>query len=450
MEERRRNNKGRMRTGGFTVWFWVLTSAVSVLGAVVSSSSSSTWVADGRVLELDDSNFESAISALDLVLVDFHAPWCGHCKRLAPQLDAAAPMLASLKNPIVIAKVNADKYRSLGDKYGVDGFPTLKLFIHGVPQEYKGPRKADLLVRYLKKFAAPDVTVLDSDSAIADFVNAAGTFFPVYIGFGLDESMISKLALKYKKKAWFSVAKDFSEDAMLLYDFDKAPALLSLHPSYNERHVFYGPFEEEFLEDFIKQSLLPLAIPINYDILKSLEDDERKIVLTIVEDEDEEKSKNLIKILKSAASANRDLVFGYVGIKQWEDFADTFGANKKTKLPKMVVWDRTEEYFTVNGSESIGEEDQASQVSQFLEGYKEGRTIKERVGGSVSVTSFISSFLGLGTVYVLVFVVVTIILVRKATEEEPLRVGRGDEVDHATSSTAEAESREHKAGEKED
>lgn len=68
----------------------------------------------------------------------------------------------------------------------------------------------------------------------------------------------------------------------------------------------------------------------------------------------------------------------------------------------------------------------------------------------MSVTSFISSFLGLGTVYVLVFVVVTIILVRKATEEEPLRVGRGDEVDHATSSTAEAESREHKAGEKED
>lgn len=89
-------------------------------------------------------------------------------------------------------------------------------------------------------------------------------------------------------------------------------------------------------------------MPINYDTLKSLNDDERKIVLTIVENEDEEKSKKLIKILKSAASANRDFVFGYVGIKQWGDFADTFGANKKTKLPKMVVWDRMEEYFTVS------------------------------------------------------------------------------------------------------
>lgn len=117
------------------------------------------------------------------------------------------------------------------------------MFIHGVPQEYNGPRKADLLVRYLKKFAAPDVTLLDSDSAIADFIQSAGTYFPLYIGFGFDESMISKLALKYKNKAWFSVAKDFSEDVMILYDFDKVPALVSLHPSYNERNVFYGPFE---------------------------------------------------------------------------------------------------------------------------------------------------------------------------------------------------------------
>lgn len=105
---------------------------------------------------------------------------------------------------------------------------------------------------------------------------------------------------------------------------------------------------DEFLEDFIKQNLFPLALPITYDTLKSLGDDERKIVLTIVEDEDDEKSKKLIKILKSAASANHDLVFGYVGVKQWDDFADTFGANKKTKLPKMVIWNRNEDYLTVS------------------------------------------------------------------------------------------------------
>lgn len=89
-------------------------------------------------------------------------------------------------------------------------------------------------------------------------------------------------------------------------------------------------------------------MPINQDSLKTLKDDDRKIALTIVEDETDEKSKEIIKLLKAAASANRDLVFGYVGVKQWEDFADTFGANKKTTLPKMVIWDGDEEYFSVS------------------------------------------------------------------------------------------------------
>ncbi|POO00210.1 DnaJ-like [Trema orientale] len=393
--------------------------------ALASWSSGERWSVDGKVLELDESNFDSAISAFDHILVDFYAPWCGHCKRLSPQLDLAGPVLAALKEPIVIAKVNADKFTRLASKYDIDGFPTLKLFVHGVPLEYNGPRKADLLVRYLKKFVAPDVSILDSDSVISNFVEAAGTYFPIYIGFGLNESVISELAIKYKKKAWFSVAKDFSENMMVKYDFDKVPALVVLHPSYTEQSIFYGPFEAEFLEDFIKQNLFPLALPITYDTLKSLEDDERKIVLTIVEDEGEEKSKKLIKILKSAASANRDLVFGYVGIKQWEDFADTFGANKKTKLPKMVVWNRNEDFLTsevassfekvvrdflwgnltdVIGSESIDEEDQASQVSRFLEGYREGRTIETRISGP-SVLGFINSLIGIKTVYLIVFVV---------------------------------------------
>lgn len=41
---------------------------------------------DGSVLELDESNFEAAVRAAEFLFVDFYAPWCGHCKRLAPQV----------------------------------------------------------------------------------------------------------------------------------------------------------------------------------------------------------------------------------------------------------------------------------------------------------------------------------------------------------------------------
>ncbi|KAK2659290.1 hypothetical protein Ddye_005823 [Dipteronia dyeriana] len=441
---------------------------ISFLILTGSSQGETKFKIDGKVLELDESNFESAISSIDLILVDFYAPWCGHCKRLAPQLDEAAPVLAGLKKPIVIAKVNADKYKRLANKYEIDAFPMLKIFMHGVPTEYYGPRKAELLIRYLKKFVAPNVAMLGSDAAVTEFVEEAGTFFPIFIGFGLDESVITNLATKYKKKAWFAVAKDFSEDAMVLHDFDKVPAFVAIQPAYNERNIFYGPFEEGFLEDFIKQNFLPLTVPINHDTLKFLKDDKRKIVLTLVEDEGDEKSQKLIKYLKAAASANRDLVFAYVGVKQWEEFADTFEANKKEKLPKMVIWDGDVEYLTVKcamhnqcstctdllhlfwqkviDSESIvHEEDHGSQISRFLEGYREGKTEQKRIAGP-SFMGYINSLIGINTVYIIVFLVAMIMLIRSLGNEEPLRVGTRDQSDQAT----DVRDGDYREGDKED
>ncbi|XP_010543397.1 PREDICTED: protein disulfide-isomerase 5-2 [Tarenaya hassleriana] len=412
-----------MRSLGLGLGFWIslLAFPISLSDSSSSSSSADQLTVDGTVLQLTESNFDSAISSFDFIFVDFYAPWCGHCKRLSPELDAAAPILAKLKQPIVIAKLDAERYSRLARKLDIDAFPTLKLYNHGVPMEYYGPRKADLLVRYLKKFVAPDVAVLESDSAVKDFVEDAGTFFPLFLGFGLNETVMSTLGAKYKKKAWFAVAKDASEDVMVSYDFDKVPALVAKHPKYNERSVFYGPFEDGFLEQFVKQNFLPLTVPINRDTLKLLKEDERKIVLAIVEDETHESSGKLIKALRAAANANRDMVFGYVGVEQFDDFADSFHADKKSKLPKIVVWDGDEEYHQVIGVETIEEEDHLTQISRFLEGYREGRTEKKGIKGP-TLMGFINSMIGIKTVYIVVFLVAVLMIIRSlGQEDEPPR-----------------------------
>ncbi|XP_073285883.1 protein disulfide-isomerase 5-2-like [Primulina huaijiensis] len=423
--------------------FSLLILLFSLLLLISSSNceSENRFKLDGKVLELDGSNFDAAISSFDYVFVDFYAPWCGHCKRLAPELDKAAPVLAGLKKPIIVAKVDADKYRKLASKHEVDGYPTLKIYMHGVPTEYYGPRKSDLLVRHLSKFVAPDVAVLKSDSAIKEFVEEAGADFPIFIGFGLDESQLFNLAIMYKKKAWFSVAKYFSEDIMTNYDFDKVPALIATHPVHNEQSIFYGPFEETFLEDYIKQSLLPLVLPLNQDTLKSLKDDKRKIVLTILEDEGAEKSKELIKMLKAAASANRDLIFGYVGVKQWEDFVESFEVYKKTQLPKMVVWDGNEDYYSVIGSDSIHETDMGTQISRFLQGYREGNVIQKQISGPTFM-GFLKSQLGATFVLILICLVLVIVVLLSMAKEEPLTVGTRDQVNDARSVALQPESRE--------
>jgi len=90
-----------------------------ILFSLSSSISSRPFPTDGTVLELNESNFDAAISTFDYILVDFYAPWCFFSKRLAPELDKAAPVLAGLKDPIIIAKVDVDKYTRLAYKYKI-------------------------------------------------------------------------------------------------------------------------------------------------------------------------------------------------------------------------------------------------------------------------------------------------------------------------------------------
>lgn len=94
---------------------------------------------EDHVLELTADNFTELALSSELILVEFYAPWCGHCKRLAPDYASAAKEL-NLKHGIQLAKVDATEESSLAKQFGVDGYPTLFIFRYGKEYEYSGPR----------------------------------------------------------------------------------------------------------------------------------------------------------------------------------------------------------------------------------------------------------------------------------------------------------------------
>jgi len=76
------------------------------------------------------------------VLLEFYAPWCGHCKTLAPKYEAAASKLASNKN-ILIAKIDATANEVPG--VNIKGFPTIKFYPgnkkSSAPIDFEGERE---------------------------------------------------------------------------------------------------------------------------------------------------------------------------------------------------------------------------------------------------------------------------------------------------------------------
>ncbi len=80
-------------------------------------------------------------------LVEFYAPWCGHCKSLAPEWKKAAKALKGIVN---VVAVDADANKAVGGKYGVQGFPTIKWFVGGggAPEDYSGARDAAAIVKW--------------------------------------------------------------------------------------------------------------------------------------------------------------------------------------------------------------------------------------------------------------------------------------------------------------
>jgi protein disulfide-isomerase A6 len=106
-----------------------------------------------HVVALGSSNFqELVVDSASTWVVKFYAPWCGHCKSSAPAFSKAAKKLDGVAK---VGVVNCDDEKELASRYGIKGFPSIKVFKgEGKkarrPDDYNGERSASAIVEHAK------------------------------------------------------------------------------------------------------------------------------------------------------------------------------------------------------------------------------------------------------------------------------------------------------------
>ncbi|KAJ6390415.1 hypothetical protein OIU77_024598 [Salix suchowensis] len=122
------------------------------------------------------------------VLVEFYAPWCGHCKNLAPTYEKVAAAFKSEKD-VVVANLDADKYKDLAEKYGVSGFPTLKFFPKGnkAGEDYDGGRDLDDFVAFINEKSGTSRDGKGQLTSKAGTVESLDALVKEFVAAGADE-----------------------------------------------------------------------------------------------------------------------------------------------------------------------------------------------------------------------------------------------------------------------
>ncbi|XP_018429040.1 PREDICTED: protein disulfide-isomerase A6 isoform X2 [Nanorana parkeri] len=226
------------------------------------------------VIELTDDNFDrQVLNSNDVWLVEFFAPWCGHCKNLEPEWAAAATEVAEqTKGKVKLGAVDATVHQGLASRYGIRGFPTIKVFQKGEePVDYDGGRtKADIVARALDLFSEnappPEILEILNEDIVKKTCEEHQLCVIAVLPHILDTGaagrnsyleIMLKMADKYKKKMWGWLWAEAGsqldmETALGIGGFGY-PAMAAVNARKMKFALLKGSFSEQGINEFLRE-----------------------------------------------------------------------------------------------------------------------------------------------------------------------------------------------------
>ncbi|CAI5722649.1 unnamed protein product [Hyaloperonospora brassicae] len=311
--------------------------ALTLLPALaLATGTAAAFQEEDNVLVLTDSDFADAVTGHDALLVEFYAPWCGHCKQLAPEYAAAATSLKEKDLPVRLAKVDATVQTQLAEQFGIQGFPTLKFFKGDVDamRDYDGGRTAAEIEKWVVRKSGPAVAIVETAAQLEKIkeANDVVVFAVVDAVEGDARAMLEKLADADDLAVYVaSTHLDVADDA-------KAQNSVVLFKKFDEGKVVYdGEWEKEALAAFVKANSLPLVITFTQDKAPMIFGGDLKEHMIVFADASKDYVGAFEAALKKSAQVNKGKLLHIMMPSTEERIIDYFGLTSDDLPAVMLV-----------------------------------------------------------------------------------------------------------------
>jgi protein disulfide-isomerase-like protein len=329
----------------------------------------------GEVVYLTDADFKTETKEQPWIVM-FHAPWCGHCKQLAPIYVQLGPRL---RNRVNVAKVDCTTQKNTCNEKGIKGYPTIK-FIHSDTEiEFSGSRQIEAMEDFALSFVGkPSFELIKSTEIQTAIERSEAAAFFVFDGNDDLVPFSVSIGKMIKNKIKYYICPEKAGYAVLgLTPVPSEPTLVIYTDNGINREKFTGTFADTipnkwYIKNWIlerKNPLVPLLEAHNQAELT----DNQHLLITIV-DPDSIAGKKAIKDIKLIASewkkANPSSAIRFCwldGMKYASYVNQVYGVLVNT-LPRVIVTQpRDELYYTNHKDDKQYELNQKSVFQAFEE-----------------------------------------------------------------------------------
>lgn len=257
------------------------------LGAIMALVSTPSFVQAGfyddtDVVILDNDNFAEEVYQTEKVwVVEFYAPWCGHCQAFSPEYIKTA---RELKGLVKVGAVDCDYEKDLCNNLKIQSFPTIAIFpseqkrdkdvIYKEGSAYQGARKAKALTKAALRMLPNFVTLIDEskpegterlNAFIASSPSEKLTFKPAKVLLFSDKEkptpLIKAMAINNHYVIDFATVVNASPETMEKYGVTTVPTLVALESvaKDEDREPLFTPFEGKVSRTLLARFLAPFS-----------------------------------------------------------------------------------------------------------------------------------------------------------------------------------------------